>query len=269
MLERAQVMNAPIGVFDSGLGGLTVLSALREALPGESFVYLGDVARLPYGTKSASVVNAYSQNCLRLLESYGVKLLVVACNTATALALDPLQLSTPIPVVGVIEGGVRAAVDCTRNQRILVLATDATVKNEAYLREFNRQNFQGQVTQIACPLLVPLAEEGWWEHEVTAQVIRHYLEGISEYDTIVLGCTHYPLLEPSFRKVLPEDISLVHGGKVVAEQVRQILSEKKQLSSSGDSTITFLATDSVSTQLPLLKLTGTLGKISFSLVALG
>lgn len=261
---------SPIGVFDSGLGGLTVLKALREAMPAESFVYLGDVARLPYGNKSAGVVSAYSRDCMQFLERHGVKLVVVACNTATALSAVALQQESDIPVVGVIEAGVRAALAATKNRRVLVLATDSTVRNEAYLREFNNQGFDGEVRQIACPLLVPLAEEGWWDREITAQVIDQYVDRVSgfDYDTLVLGCTHYPLLEPAFRKVLRDEVALVHGGTVLAEQVQQILREKKLEASGSSGEALYFATDSVSSNLPLLKFSGSLGTVSFQTVSL-
>lgn len=266
-------MNAPIGVFDSGLGGLTVLKALKETLPMESFIYLGDVARLPYGNKSINVVNAYSRSCARFLERSGVKLIVVACNTATALSLKNLQEEFSIPVVGVIEGGVESVLRAGNCRKVLVLATDSTVRNEAYLREFNRRGFTGVVKQMACPLLVPLAEEGWWDHSITANVISTYLqsEGVAafEYDTVVLGCTHYPLLEPSLRRVLPPQTRILHGGSAVAEHVREILTARGlHATASAEPHTVFFATDSVSPNLPLLKFCETMGKIGFELASL-
>jgi glutamate racemase len=222
---------SPIGVFDSGLGGLSVLKELHVALPGENFLYLGDVARLPYGTKSESVVTRYVRRCLQFLLDREVKLIVIACNTATAMALPSVRGEIPVPVHGVIEAGVRAGLVATRRSRILVLGTEATVKSGAYPAEFFRQGFAEGVEQIACPLLVPLAEEGWFDHPVTAQVITSYLERARdpEYDVVVLGCTHYPLLEPSFRRVLGETRSLVHAGRFLAEEVSRTLLEQDLL----------------------------------------
>lgn len=263
-------MGNSIGVFDSGLGGLTVLKALKEALPSESFIYLGDVARLPYGNKSIGVVSEYSRDCVRFLEQHGVKAVVVACNTATALSANTLRADFSFPIVGVIEGGVRAALRATKNSRILVLATESTVRNEAYLREFNAQGFQGVVKQIACPLLVPLAEEGWWDREITAQIISEYLQRVGgfDFDTVVLGCTHYPLLEPSFRRILTPSVALVHGGAVVAEQLKEILKEKKQIAEHGTGSVSYFSTDSVSASLPLLKFSDSLGMVQFQQIHL-
>ncbi|NBT59397.1 glutamate racemase, partial [bacterium] len=174
---------SPIGVFDSGLGGLSVLKELALAMPHEEFVYLGDIARLPYGTKSRSVVSKYSISCANFLVRQGVKALVVACNTASALALDSLQKTLQIPVIGVIEPGVKAAIRLSKEsqqERVLVLATEGTVKSEAYLREFKNQGFQGKVEQLPCPLLVPLAEEGWFDHSVTREVIQLYLSSLNK-----------------------------------------------------------------------------------------
>lgn len=259
----------PIGVFDSGLGGLTVLRELRRHLPGESFVYLGDVARLPYGTKSRDVVTRYAQTCGRFLVDRGVKAVVVACNTATALALPDLRRELGVEVFGVIEPGVRAGLAASPARRVLVLGTESTVRSEAYLRAFGTADSSVRVEQIACPLLVPLAEEGWFEHEVTAQVVATYLARASafDYDTVVLGCTHYPLLEPSFRRVLSPSIALVHGGAPLAAEVERFLVDKALRHEHGAGSLTFLATDRIPASVPLV---GALfdGPVSFELVDL-
>ncbi len=245
---------SPIGVFDSGLGGLSVLNELRRALPSENFIYLGDVARLPYGTKSAAVVTRYAESCLEFLVSKGVKLVVIACNTATANALTALRDKSLVDVVGVIEPGVAAGIEASGEGRVLVLATAATVKSEAYLRGFHEKSPGLSVEQLACPLLVPLAEEGWFDHPVTERVIESYLRSAREtsYDVIVLGCTHYPLLEKSFRAVAPGAV-LVHGGKKLAEEVKGRLSARGELNTGGAAGwLRFYSTDHIPASVPIV-----------------
>jgi glutamate racemase len=245
----------PIGVFDSGLGGLSVLSHLVEELPNENFIYLGDVARLPYGTKSPSVVRRYVRTCVRFMEDQGVKMIVIACNTATATALEAVRQQCKVPIFGVIEPGVRAAVAVTRAKRVLVLATEATVRSESYLREFQKQAPEVSVEQLACPLLVPLAEEGWFDHEVTVSVLNHYLARVRdrEYDTLVFGCTHYPLLEKSFRKVVGEKHYLIHSADVLTQEVKSLLHEQKAGNSAGTKgSLRFYSTDVLPSAVPIV-----------------
>lgn len=250
-------MNAslPIGVFDSGLGGLTVLRELTRVLPHENFIYLGDVARLPYGTKSPSVVTRYARHCLEFLQARGVKLIVIACNTATAAALETLRNEISVELFGVIKNGVKAAAFATRNRRVLVLGTRATVISESYPQEFHRQAPDIHVEQVACPLLVPLAEEGWFDNEVSAQIIESYLQSRNraEADVVLLGCTHYPLLEASFRRVLPPSTALVHSGPLLAEEIRvrlQTLGIENPERRPGR--VHLCATDHVSSALPIV-----------------
>ena len=213
-------MSRPIGVFDSGVGGLTVLSALRERLPAEDFVYLGDTARLPYGTKSATTVQRYAVNAAAHLEGHGIKLLVVACNTASSYALDALEAAVTIPVVGVVEPGVRAAVD-TGAARVGVIGTEGTIRSEAYQRALANRAPSVEIKATACPLLVPLAEEGWGDHPITDQVASHYMAPLLDWgvQTVILGCTHYPLLRPSLQRVVGPDVQLVDSARAVAETV--------------------------------------------------
>jgi len=245
----------PIGVFDSGLGGLTVLAELQSRLPHEDFIYLGDVARLPYGTKSGAAVQRYAQRCVDFLQAQPVKAIVIACNTATAVALEPLRETTSLPIYGVISAGTAAGLAATRNGRVLVLATESTVKSEAYLKAFHRSSPVAQIEQVACPLLVPLAETGWFDHPITRDVVRAYLSQVKEkgYDTIVLGCTHYPLLLPSLQAELEPGTQLVHSGEALAQEVE---SELKRLSLSNNETrtgtIRFFTTDPVSSHLPIV-----------------
>jgi glutamate racemase len=209
LLERA---DAPLGVFDSGLGGLTVVRALREALPAEHIVYLGDTARLPYGTKGASTVVKYALACARHLVDQGVKALVVACNTVSAVALERLRVELDIPVLGVIEPGARAAVAATLNGRIGVLATAGTIASGAYSRAVAQVSTRAEVVGQAAPLLVPLAEEGWTEGEVPRLAVRRYIAplAMADVDVVVLGCTHYPLL----REVIEDEVCARIGSQV-------------------------------------------------------
>jgi glutamate racemase len=240
----------PIGVFDSGMGGLTVLRALAARLPGETFVYLGDSARLPYGTKSAETVQAYALQATRLLIGEGVKMVVIACNTASAVALAPLaETLAPVPVIGVIEPGARAAVAATRNRRIAVIATEGTVKGEAYPRAIRALQSDASVVQRPCQVFVALAEEGWTESVVTVAAAERYLgslfEGAAAPDTIVLGCTHFPVLAAAIRQVIGADIAIVDSAETTAAAVADALAANGMRNKTGgNSAMRFFATDS-------------------------
>jgi glutamate racemase len=215
----------PIGVFDSGIGGLTVLKALTDALPGEDFIYLGDTARLPYGTKSNEVIIRYSKENTEFLLAKGIKMLVVACNTSSAVALDAIASDTMVPVIGVIEPGARAAVKASRNGRIGVIGTEATIASGAYTRAIHRLGPKSEIYTRACPLLVPLAEEGWIDNEVAERTVAHYLESLKQsgIDTLLLGCTHYPLLRATFARVLGAGVKIVDSATATAVEVRDTL----------------------------------------------
>lgn len=219
----------PIGVFDSGIGGLTVVSALRELLPNERICYLGDTARVPYGGKSAATVERYSLEITAMLLAQDCKTIVVACNTASALALTTLESSTPVPVVGVIQPGAAAAVAATRNGHIGVIGTRATIRSGAYERALLALDPAVRITARACPLFVPLIEEGWLEGEVTDRIIRQYLTPLVEQgvDTLVLGCTHYPLLRGAIRRFLGASVQLVDSAQNCARAVMQRLEEEQ------------------------------------------
>jgi len=227
--ERAQ---ASIGVFDSGLGGLTVARAVRARLPDEQLVYLGDTARVPYGSRSAQTVIRYARGCARHLQRHGVKVLVVACNTVSAVAIDMLRVELDVPVIGVVEPGASAAVAATRKGRVGVLATRGTVASGAYVRAVSALDSRVEVVQEPAPLLVPLAEEGWTEGSVPEEIVRKYLEALGprDVDTIVLGCTHYPLLRPVIeaegRKALGADLAVVDGAEATAATLERILDER-------------------------------------------
>jgi len=220
--------NRPIGVFDSGMGGLTVLRALMDLLPSERFIYLGDTARLPYGTKSAATVEAYALQATRLLIEAGVKMVVVACNTASAVALAPLtrQLA-PVTVIGVIQPGARAGIAATRNKRIAVIATESTVKGGAYGRAIHEIDASIEVVQRPAQVFVALAEEGWTGSAVTLAAARAYLaplfEGASAPDTLVLGCTHFPVLVASIREAVGDKVTIVDSAATTAASVADAL----------------------------------------------
>lgn len=239
-------------MFDSGMGGLTVLRALAARLPQESFVYLGDTARLPYGTKSADTVQAYALQATRLLIGEGVKMVVVACNTASAVALAPLaEALAPVPVIGVIEPGAQAGVAATRNNIIAVIATEGTVKGGAYLRAITALNKHARVVQLPCQVFVALAEEGWTDHDVTLAAARRYLGSVFEDrsapDTIVLGCTHFPVLAGVIREVVGQSVAMVDSAETTAEAVAEALAATGMTSgeaADGERRIRFFATDS-------------------------
>jgi len=216
-----------IGIFDSGVGGLTVLREIVRELPQEDTVYLGDTARVPYGTKSPETVTRYAHQIAAFLVSRGIKLLVVACNTATAVALDSLAASFPIPVVGVVEPGARRAVAMTRRKKVGVIGTEGTIKSGAYTRAIKSIDPSVEVITTPCPLFVPLAEEGWTDNDVALLAARRYLEPLagSGIDTLVLGCTHYPLLKRTIASVVGEEVCLVDSAEETARTVAAILRE--------------------------------------------
>jgi glutamate racemase len=243
-----------IGVFDSGFGGLTVLRALLPLLPEAEFLYLGDTARLPYGSKSRATIVRYALSSTRFLLGQGADFLVIACNTATALALEEIRGSTSVPVLGVIETGANEAASWSKTREILVIGTDATIASHAYAAACRERGLRA--LEKACPLLVPLVEEGWVDHPVTAEVIRIYLTELLEQaqeaeldpDTLVLGCTHYPLLRPMMEAAVAPAIRVIDSAQATASQAARLLAGHRGLtidrSTSGK--CRFFATDSVS-----------------------
>lgn len=224
-------IDQPIGVFDSGVGGLTVVREIQRMLPFEDIVYLGDTARVPYGTKSPATVIRFACEDTQFLVQQKVKVVVVACNTVSAWALPTLNRSFGVPILGVIQPGVEAAVSQTRNSRIGVIGTNATIRSRAYLNSIKALRKTAQVYSRACPLLVPLVEEGWTSHPVTLSVLREYLapflaRGI---DTLVLGCTHYPLLKRAIRKVAGSSVRLVDSAESCAQFIARHLAFQKML----------------------------------------
>lgn len=239
MPERA------IGVFDSGVGGLTVLKEILRLLPDEQLLYLGDTARVPYGTKSPATVRRYALEAAAFLSRRQVKMLVVACNTASSVALTALEERFNVPVIGVIEPGARRAVAATRSGRIGVIGTEGTVKSGAYARAIKALAPHVQVLTAACPLFVPLVEEGWLDHAVTRMVAREYLAPLVEQgiDTLVLGCTHYPLLKPTLHKVLGDAVRLIDSAEATAALVADLLRNRNHVRAGQPAGPEFFVTD--------------------------
>ena len=242
-----------IGVFDSGFGGLTVLRALLPLLPGAEFLYLGDTARLPYGSKSRATIVRYALSSTRFLLDQGADFLVIACNTASALALEEIRGSTAVPVLGVIETGANEAASSSKTREILVIGTDATIASHAYAAACRERGLRA--LEKACPLLVPLVEEGWVDHPVTAEVIRIYLTELLEQaqeaeldpDTLVLGCTHYPLLRPMMEAAVAPAIRVIDSAQATAAQAAKLMAGRGGFSGARGASCEcrFFATDSV------------------------
>lgn len=228
---KLETRNLPIGIFDSGVGGLTVYRALHERLPNEHFIYLGDTARVPYGTKSLATVERYAIENSQFLVSRGIKILVVACNTASALALPKIREKIGIEVVGVIGPGARRAVAITKekdNPKIGVIATEATISSRAYSEAIRRASETVEIIETACPLFVSLAEENWTREPETFSIAGKYLNEIvgKNVDALVLGCTHYPILREVIQQTVGANVTLIDSGEATAEEVRQLLEDK-------------------------------------------
>lgn len=215
----------PIGIFDSGVGGLTVFKEIRKRFPHEDIIYFGDTARVPYGPKSKYTVINYSIQNARFLIQQGAKIIVIACNTSSATALDKLRKLLPVPVIGVIEPGALAAVSYSKEKRIGVIGTEGTIKSNAYASVISELDKNCKVFSKSCPLFVSLAEEGWVDHDVTKQIIKEYLTPLiqNKIDTLVLGCTHYPILKRSIQQVLGDGITLVDSAETVADKLETVL----------------------------------------------
>ena len=236
---------APIGVFDSGLGGLTVAHAIMRQLPGESLIYFGDTARVPYGPKSPDTVRRYSREISAFLIEQGVKAIVVACNTATAHALPALRDELKVPVIGVVEPGARAAVRATRTGHIGVIGTAGTIRSQAYVRAIHAENPDVRVTALACLLFVPLVEEGWTSHDATRLVAEEYLAPFVKdaIDTLVLGCTHYPLLKPLIGEIVGRSVRLIDSAEETAADARRMLAAHDLSAGDGEGDYRFIASD--------------------------
>jgi glutamate racemase len=245
---------APIGVFDSGLGGLTVAAEVMRQLPAEGLIYFGDTARVPYGPKAPSTVRRYSREIASFLEREGVKAIVVACNTATAHALTALRAEVHVPVIGVIEPGARAAVAATRSGNVGVIGTAGTIRSGAYERAIRELAPDARITVQPCPLFVPLVEEGWLDKDATRLVAAEYLEPLIDagVDSVVLGCTHYPLLKPLLAEVLGNGVRLIDSAAETAAETRRTLAERALEAPSTDEPLRrFIASDDSSQFLRL------------------
>lgn len=240
--------NRPIGVFDSGMGGLTVLRALKATLPLESFIYLGDTARLPYGTKSPDTVQQYAVQMAKILVDRDIKALVIACNTATTAALPYLQTMLPdIPVLGVVSPGAEAVALATKNQRVAVLATETTIASNAYQRLIQDKLPEAQISVRACSVLVALAEEGMINNAVAREALKHYLSELGNEDTLLLGCTHFPVFKELLKTLLPLEITIVDSAEATAKTLEATLNRANLINSDKfqKQMITYLVTDSV------------------------
>lgn len=231
MLTQKNLHRKPIGVFDSGIGGLTVARALFELLPNENIIYLGDTARLPYGTKSKETVILYSIECLKFLLSKKVKMIVVACNTASSVAVPFLQKITKLPVEGVIIPGSKSGAEKTKNKRVGVIGTLGTVKSNAYKNAIKKIDSSVNVYSQPCSLFVQLAEDGWTENKIAELTAREYLKNLTKcnIDTLILGCTHYPILKKTISKVVGKKVQLIDSGEETAKEVKRVLTEKNLL----------------------------------------
>lgn len=245
MIDR----NAPIGVFDSGVGGLTVMKEIMHQIPSEKVVYFGDTARVPYGNKSKETVTKFSRQIVHFLQTRNVKAIVVACNTASAYALDELEKEVEVPIIGVVKPGAKVAVEATRNGKIGVIATEGTISSAIYERYIKELNKNVNVIGKACPLFVPLAEEGLWRDPVTDEIARRYLTELIDIDidTLVLGCTHYPLIRETVGKIMGEGVTLVNPAYETARELKKMLKQENLLREKepelGDNQYQFFVSD--------------------------
>lgn len=228
MIHTEETVNCPIGVFDSGVGGLTVAREIMRQLPNERIVYFGDTARVPYGNKSKDTVTKFSSQIVRFLQTQQVKAIVVACNTASAYALEELEKQTDVPIIGVVKPGARAAVNATQNGKIGVIATEATISSGIYSEYIEQGNHDAVILGKACPLFVPLVEEGLWEDPVTDEIARRYLTELIDVgiDTLILGCTHYPLLRSTVGRIMGDTVTLVNPAYETARELKALLKQK-------------------------------------------
>jgi len=239
--------NRAIGVFDSGLGGLTVIREMEGLMPRENAVYFGDTARLPYGSKSKQTIIEFSHQAMHFLLGHDVKGVIIACGTASSNALEEMKASYDLPIIGVVEPGARAALRATRNGRIGVLGTAATIRSGAFERLLLKEVPSLKVTSQACPLFVPLVEEGWFSDEVTREVIRRYIKPLkeNEVDTVILGCTHYPLLRPLIQEEMGENVTLINVSEAATQEMKEILGQHGMEAERPAGTYDFFASDSI------------------------
>lgn len=245
MQEKIAKNNRPIGIFDSGFGGLTVMSAISKLMPKENLIYFGDTAHVPYGSKSKKIVTDFATKISKFLVKNNVKMIVIACNTASAFSLDYLKKIIKVPVIGVIKAGSVMAAQNTKNKKIGVIGTEGTVKSNAYAKEIKKYDNKINCFSKACPLFVPLVEEGWCKGKITEDVINVYLKDLTNknIDTIILGCTHYPLLKNTIKKVIGNKINVIDSANAVALAVKELLTKNNLLKNSGKSSYKFFVSD--------------------------
>ena len=227
-MNREAAAEAPVGVFDSGVGGLTVAREIMRQTPNEKIIYFGDTARVPYGNKSKETITKYSRQIVRFLREQRVKAIVVACNTASAYALDEIEKELDIPIIGVVKPGAKVAAEATKNGRIGVIGTEGTISSHIYSTYINKINPEIKVIGKACPLFVPLVEEGLWQDPVTDEIATRYLSVLidSGIDTLILGCTHYPLIRSTVRKIVGEEVTLVNPAYETARELKELLEKE-------------------------------------------
>ena len=235
MLSFSSLSSGPVGVFDSGYGGLTVAREIMRQIPNERIVYFGDTARVPYGSKSKDNIIKFSRQIIRFLQTENVKAIVIACNTASALALDEMQQEFDLPILGVVKPGAKVAVETTANKRIGLIGTEANIRSGVYTRYIKSLDDEAKVFEKACPLFVPLVEEGWLHDDITLQVASRYLEELKEkdIDTLIMGCTHYPLIRSTIRKVMGDKVNLVNPAYETAIELKNLL-ERDNLANKCD-----------------------------------
>ena len=245
MQEKQIKNNRPIGIFDSGFGGLTVMSAISKLMPKENLIYFGDTAHVPYGSKSKKIVTEFATKISKFLVKNNVKMIVIACNTASAFSLETLKKIIKVPIIGVIEAGSVCAVENTKNKKIGVIGTEGTIKSCAYEKEIKKNNNKINCFSKACPLFVPLVEEGWTNGKITEDIINVYLKDLinKKIDTIILGCTHYPLLKSTIKKVIGNNINVIDSANAVALAVKKLLIGKKLLKVNGKAKYQFYVSD--------------------------
>ncbi len=244
-MQEKKINSKPIGIFDSGFGGLTVMAAITKLMPKENLIYFGDTAHVPYGTKSKKIVTDFSEKISKFLVANDVKMIVIACNTASAFSLDYLKKIINVPIIGVIKAGSVLSAKITKNKKIGVIGTEGTVKSSAYENEIKKYDKTIKCFSKACPLFVPLVEEGWQDGKITQDIIKVYLKDLinKKIDTIILGCTHYPLLKKTIRKVIGKNINIVDSASAVALQVEELLKEKDMLKKNGKGKYKFFVSD--------------------------
>lgn len=237
-----------IGIFDSGLGGLTIFKQVRRQMPNENIIYFGDTAHVPYGSKSKETVTEYSINIAKFLEGKNVKLILIACNTASALALAAVKRQVKVPVLGVITPGAKCAAKTSAGKSVVVLATESTVKSKAYPKHIKKIDKGIKVAQYSCPLFVPVIEEGLTDDPITDLVIKKYLEPVkslkADADTVILGCTHYPVIKKNIAKVFGPGVVLVDSAEEIAKEAKELLTKKGMLKKSGKGKVQMYASDS-------------------------